>query len=526
MEQTVLITGLAIAVAVLVSRPLALRLHLPPAIPLVVIGVAASYIPDISTELDPEIVLLAFLPILVFHAAVFTSPRETRENAIPIGLLAIGLVVLTTVAVAAACRFTIDGLAWAPALALGAAVAPTDPVAATAVLKRIGAPGRIVTILEGESLVNDGVALTIFALAIEATVGGGFSLGEGALRLVEVVVGGLAFGLAVGWGVGWVRARTSDEGSRILLLLLAPYLAYLPAEHFKMSGVLATVAAGVYLGKQSTGIYGPSSRIVSAAFFGVLTFLAESTLFVLLGLAIPGVVRDVNDDALSVLVVATLMVTLVVVGLRLAFQILVPPLLAPTPNGRLGFLHMSWRPRLVVGWSGMRGAISLAIALSIPLTANGEPFPGRSLLIFLAAVVVLVTLVGQGGTIGWVAEALGVERSRRERREGVLARRVAVETALLHLDEMVGAGRADEAVADALRPPLELRLERLQTLEDDERDNADAVNVRPIQRELLRAQRGAINRLYEEGKIGAPTLRELNRELDFDDPRLRRSATP
>lgn len=522
----VLVTGLAIAVAVLVSRPLALRLHLPPAVPLVAIGVAASYLPDISTELDPEIVLLAFLPILVFHAAVFTSPRETRENAVPIALLAVGLTVLTTLAVAATCRLAIDGLAWAPALALGAAVAPTDPVAATAVLKRIGAPGRIVTILEGESLVNDGVALTIFALAIEATVGGGFSLGYGALRLVEVVVGGVAFGLAVGWGIGWVRARTRDEGSRILLLLLAPYLAYIPADHFKMSGVLATVAAGVYLGTQSTGIYGPSSRIVSTAFFGVLIFLVESTLFVLLGLAIPGVVRDVNGDPLSILVGATLLVTFTVVALRLVFQLLIPPLLAPTPGGRLGFLHMSWRPRLVVGWSGMRGAISLAIALSIPLTANGEPFPGRSLLIFLAAVVVLVTLVGQGSTIGWVADALGVERSERERREAVLARRVAVETALLHLDEMVEAGHADDIVAHALRPALELRLERLQTLEDDSRDDSGAVDVRPVQRELLRAQRQAVNRLYEEGKIGAPTLRELNRELDLDDPRLRRSANP
>ena len=230
-------------------------------------------------------------------------------------------------------------------------MAPTDPVAATAVLKRIGAPGRIVTILEGESLVNDGVALTIFALAIEATVGDGFSLGYGALRLVEVVVGGIAFGLAVGWAIGWVRARTSDEGSRILLLLLAPYLAYMPAEHFRMSGVLATVAAGVYLGQQSTGIYGPSSRIVSTAFFGVLIYLVESTLFVLLGLAIPGVVRDVNDDPLSVLVGATLLVTFAVVGLRLAFQMLVPPaagadprraarlpahVLAPAPGGRAG----------------------------------------------------------------------------------------------------------------------------------------------------------------------------------------------
>lgn len=526
MEQIVLVTGLAIAVAVLVSRPLALRLHLPPAVPLVALGVAASYIPGISTELDPEIVLLAFLPILVFHAAIFTSPRETRENAAPIALLAVGLVVLTTVAVAVACRMSISGLGWAPALALGAAVAPTDPVAATAVLKRIGAPVRIVTILEGESLVNDGVALTIFALAIEATLGGGFSLGHGALRLAEVVVGGIAFGLAVGWLIGKVRARTSDEGSRIILLLLAPYLAYIPADHLDISGVLATVAAGVYLGQQSTGIYGPSSRIVSTAFFGVLTFLVESTLFVLLGLAIPGVIRDVNDDPLSVLVGATLLVTFAAVGLRLAFQMLLPPLLAPTPDGRLGFLHMPWRRRLVVGWSGMRGAISLAIALSIPLTANGQPFPGRSLLIFLAAVVVLVTLVGQGSTIGWVAGVLGVERSERERREALLARRVAAETALLHLDGMVEDGRADDVVADALRPALELRLDRLQTLEDDRRDNADAVDVRPVQRELLRAQRAAVNRLYVEGKIGAPTLREVNRELDFDDPRLRRSATP
>ncbi len=433
---------------------------------------------------------------------------------------------LTTVAVAAAARLAIDGLAWAPALALGAAVAPTDPVAATAVLKRIGAPGRIVTILEGESLVNDGVALTIFALAVEATTGSGFTLGEGALRLAEVVVGGIAFGLAVGWVINRVRRRTSDEGSQIVLLLLAPYLAYIPAEHFRMSGVLATVAAGVYLGQQSDGIFGPSSRIVSTAFFGVLIFLVESTLFVLLGLAIPGIIEDVNTQPLSVLALATVLVVMAVVGIRLAFQMLLPPLLAPTPRGRLGFLHMSWRPRLVVGWSGMRGAISLAIALSIPLMANGEPFPARSILIFLAAVVVLVTLVGQGSTIGAVAGLLGVEQSAREQREALLARRVVAETALLHLDEMVEAGRADDVVADALRPALELRLERLQTLEDDRRDNSEAADSRPVQRELLRAQRKALNRLYAEGKIGAPTLREVNRELDFDDPRLRRSATP
>ncbi len=521
-----LVTGLAIVVAVLASRPLALRLHLPPAVPLVAMGIGASYLPGISTQLDPQIVLLAFLPILVFHAAIFSSPRETRENAAPIALLAVGLVLITTLAVAAAARWSIDGLAWAPALALGAAVAPTDPVAATAVLKRIGAPGRIVTILEGESLVNDGVALTIFALAIEATLGNGFTLAEGTVRLLEVVVGGIAFGLAVGVAIGWLRRRTSDEGSQILLLLLAPYLAYLPADHLDLSGVLATVAAGVYLGQQSEGIFGPSSRIVSTAFFGVLTFLVESTLFVLLGLAIPGVISEVNDDPASVLVLATVSVVTAVVGIRLAFQMLLTPLLAPTRSGRLGFLHMAWRPRLVVGWSGMRGAISLAIALSIPLMADGEPFPGRSLLIFLAAVVVLVTLVGQGSTIGAVAGMLGVERSAREQREALLARRVVAETALLHLDEMLESGRADEVVADALRPALELRLERLQTLEDERRDDAEAVDVRPVQRELLRAQRGALNRLYREGKIGAPTLRDVNRELDFDDPRLRRSATP
>ena len=519
----VLITGLAIALAVLVSRPLATWLRVPPAVPLVAVGIGASYIPDISTQLDPEIVLLAFLPILVFHAAIFTSPRETRENAAPIALLAVGLVLVTTVAVAAAARWSIDGLAWAPALALGAAVAPTDPVAATAVLKRIGAPRRIVTILEGESLVNDGVALTIFALAIEATLGGGFTVGEGALRLLEVVVGGVAVGLAVGWGIGWVRRHTSDANSQIVLLLLAPYLAYIPANHFALSGVLATVAAGVYLGQQSDGIYGPSSRLVTTSFFDVLIFLVESTLFVLLGLAIPGVIREVNDQSWDVLVIASLSVVAAVVGIRLVFQLLLPPLLAPRPGGRLGFLHMSWRPRLVVGWSGMRGAISLAIALSIPLTAEGAPFPARSMLIFLAALVVLVTLVGQGSTIGWVAGVLGVERSARERREALMARRVMAETALLHLDRMVEDGRADDVVADAIRPVLELRLERLQTLEDDRRDNSEAVDARPVQRELLRAQRAALNRMYREGRIGAPTLRDVNRELDLEDPRLRRS---
>ncbi|MEO3811952.1 Na+/H+ antiporter [Sphaerisporangium sp. B11E5] len=502
-----------VAVLMLAGRVTARRFGLPQAIPLVLLGVGASFLPGLdATVPPPEVILNIYLPLLVYRAAFLTAPRETREDAVPISVMAFGLTCVTAVAVTAAVKFAVPELEWAAALAIGAAVAPTDPVSATSVMKRLGAPRRLVTILEGESLVNDAVALTLFGLALTA-LETQVSAAEGAVTLVRVAAGGVLYGLVLGWVMARVRVRITDAGAQIVVSLITPFLAYLPAEHFGVSGVLAVVTTGFYLGVRAHGLLQPASRLTGNAFWDVLVFLLESSLFVLLGLEIRHVVAGVAGYPVPVLAGVAAVVVAAVVLPRLGWTMAVFPLARWLPGRHLSFDRIARSERLVMGWAGIRGAITLAIALSIPL-----PVRHRPLLLFLAAVVVLVTLLGQATTLTRLIRRLRLGESEEEAAEEAGARRETTEAALARLDELAADDKVDERTADVFRQLLELRLDRVRALLGDE-DDEDAEGAREVREELARAQREKLDNLYESGRISVEVRRRLTHELDLEHRR-------
>ncbi|MEU6036448.1 Na+/H+ antiporter [Actinomadura sp. NPDC047616] len=525
-EERIFVVFLVVAVVVLAARALAGRMRVPDAILMVVLGMAAGFVPGLPpVRVPPEVVLMGFLPPLVYHAAFFTAPREARADAVPIFTLAVGLTAVTTVAVAGTAYALLPGVGWAAAFAFGAAVAPTDAVAATSVIQRLGAPRRMVTILEGESLINDGVALTIFGLAVEA-LSTPFTAGHGAARLAQVAFVGVAYGLAVGLVVRRLRRRIQDPSSQIIVSLITPYLAFIPAENFGASGVLATVTAGFYLGTRSEGVLQPASRLVGNTFWRILVFLLESTLFVLLGLQIRQVLREPHGHTWTEVGWAALALAAVVVAVRLVWELATGPLAVLVPGGRRSRRGLGWRQRVVIGMGGMRGAISFAMALSVPVAAG----PDRGVLVLLAALVVLITLVGQAPLLPVLLRRFGLIEPGRRRVESMRARHDALQAALARLDEMAAADEVDDRTADAFRQMLELRLQRvrnrLDTDGDTEGDDTALTSSRRVRRELVRAQRAKLQALYRKGRIGADTLREISSELDFEYSALTRRPRP
>ncbi|GAA2294512.1 Na+/H+ antiporter [Actinomadura luteofluorescens] len=514
-EDRLFIVFLAVAVVVLLARGLAGRLRVPDAIVLVLLGMAAGFVPALpAVVVPPEVVLLGFLPPLLYHAAFFTAPREARADAVPIFALAFGLTTVTTVAVAATLHALVPDVGWAAALAFGAAVSPTDPVAATSVMQRLGAPPRMVTILEGESLINDGAALTIFGLAVEA-LGTDFTVAHGAARVAQIVLGGVAYGLVVGIVVRRVRRWISDPVSQIIVSLITPYVAFVPADRFGASGVLATVVAGFSIGTHGEGFLQPASRLAGTTFWRILTFLLESALFVLLGLEIREIVRAPGGRTWGTVVAVALAVSAVAIAARLLWQLGNAPLARLVPGGRRSQAGLGLRERLVIGLGGMRGAISLAIALSLPIGLGAE----RGLLVLLAALVVLVTLVGQAPLLPVLLRRLGLIEPERRRAESMLARKAGLQAALTRLDELVEEEDVDDQTAEAFRQMLELRLERVRYFLDREgAEGPRPPDSRYVRTELVGAQRARLQVLYRKGRIGAETLREIGRELDFEDP--------
>lgn len=522
MHDSLFVIGVVIGAAVLVARAVARRLGIPDAVAFVLLGVVGSAIPGVpDVQLSSDLVLLIFLPPLIFFAGFFSDARLVRANLGTITGLAVGLVVVTCVAVAGVLHSIVPAVGWAAALTFGAAAAPPDPVAATSVLDRLGVPQRVVTILEGEGLINDGISLTLFGLALES-VGKTVTVGHALLLGLESIAGGVAFGVAVGFLVTRVRGRVHDMGSQIVLSLLTPYLAYIPAQRLHGSGVLATLAAAAWLGIRGRGLFQPAARVQTEAFWRVLVFLIEATLFVLLGLEVPEIVRGVSHEAAGTLAAASAAVVVTAIGVRLLWQLLLPPLVGRFRRGD-EVASLSRRERALIGWCGMRGAISLAIALSIPKTlSDGRPFPDRDLLLFLTLVVVLVTLIGQGSSLPLVIKWLRVAQSEEEQGQGLLGRRVTAEAALRELEELVASGEVSEDSARVLRPLYESRLERLRRrIEGDDVPEAGA-EVHHLRLRLLAAQREALGELYQNDEIGADVSHQIRHELDLEEARLRR----
>src|SRR3954470_5496873 len=511
---------LLLAIALLAQ--LAGRLQIPYPVFLVLGGLAIAFVPGMpSLRLEPEVVFLVFLPPLLYAAAFTSSPRDLRANAGRIALLAIALVVLTVVVVAGVARVVLGELSWPMAFVLGAILAPNDPVAATAVFRRTPVPERVAVVVEGESLVNDGVGLTIYRAAVGAATAGAFSLGAAALNFVLVAAGGVAIGLLIGWALNALKRRVQETEIEITLSLFTPYAAYIAAERVGASGVLAAVTIGLYSGWRANEVLMPETRVKVQAFWHSLAFLLDSVLFVLVGLQLPVVLEALAPRPLSRYLLPVLGVAVAVMAVRMGFVLLVAALRTKLPRVEDALPRAE---RIVVGWSGMRGALSLAAALAVPLeTAGGAPLAGRDVVLLATFATILVTIVVQGLTLPLLVRTCGLERSAEDERQEQEARLQAAEAALERLDH---AGAQDEAP--------DTTVERLRTtyLEHAERAAAELGNggvetedsseaYAQLRALTLAAERDAVLKLRREGKLSNETARRLQHEIDLAESRLR-----
>jgi Na+/H+ antiporter len=506
---------LLLAIALLAQ--LAGRFDVPYPVFLVAGGLAIALIPGIPRlRLEPDVVFFVFLPPLLYAAAFTASPRDLKAQAGRIALLAIALVVLTVVVVAAVARVVLGELSWPMAFVLGAVLAPTDPVAATSVFRRTPVPERVAVVVEGESLVNDGVGLTLYRAAVGAATAGAFSLGSAALSLVLVATGGVAIGLAVGWALNALKRRVQEPEIEITLSLFTPYAAYIAADRIGASGVLAAVAVGVYSGWRSTEVLLPETRVKVQAFWGALAFILDSMLFVLVGLQLPVVLDALAPRQLSQYVLPALAVAVTVMAVRMGFVLALATIRArlpdiieePLPRGE----------RLVVGWSGMRGAVSLAAALAIPLDAGG-----RDVVVLVTFATILVTLLVQGLTLPRLVRACGLERSAEDERQEQEARLQAAEAALQRLDQAGAEDAAPDTTVERLRTTYLEHAERASAeLGDGDVETEDSSEAYAELHALtLDAERDAILRLRREGKLSSDAARRLQHELDLAESRLR-----
>jgi monovalent cation/hydrogen antiporter len=507
---------------------MAQRLKTPYPIVLVIAGLLLGFVPGIpKVTLDPELVFLVVLPPLLYGAAWNTSWRSFVDNLVSIASLAVGLVAFTVFGVAAGASWFFSGFDWRTGLVLGAVVATTDAVAATSIAKRIGLPKRISDVLEGESLVNDATGLLALEFATAMVVYGQTpSVHAGILRLAYLSTAGVAMGLIIGRIVEWFEYRVDDGPIEIAISIFVPYTTYLAAEAIHASGVLAVVASGLYLSRRSSQFFSPSVRLQANAVWNSLTFILNGLVFVLIGLQLPYVLAAIKESSLPRL--------LLYGGLFSAFLILLR-LLWTFPSSYLSYFlrarifHQTvtrpgTRQLFVVGWTGMRGVIALAAAISLPAElANGSPFPHRSLIVFLTFSVILVTLVLQGLTLPLLIRALGLAGASKPHSDERAARRLVLEAALRYLEKC----RQDDAPdSDGLYEDLERhyrhRLANANT-ENDEQNQARRENYArylDLSRELVRIERETTLTLAAEGRIDDEIARELEQEFDLSEIRL------
>ena len=455
-----LLLGLLTATAALAVVARLVRVPYP--ILLTLGGLVFGFVPGLpEVALDPELVLLLFLPPLLYSAAFFSNLRELRANARPIGLLAVGLVITTTAAVAVTAHAVI-GLDWNVAFVLGAIVSPTDAVAPATILRRLGVPRRVVTVIEGESLTNDWTALVAYKFAVAAVVTGSFSVFEAGPQFLLTGVGGVAIGVAVGWMVAAVRRRLEDPLAEITISLLTAYAAYLPAEELGVSGVLAAVTAGVWLGWQASELTNHTTRLQLTAIWELLQFLLNAVLFMLVGLQLGVVLENIDGRSGSELAGYGALIGAVVILVRIAWVYIsthLPGRLNPRARSRDSL--PPWSQSTLVAWSGMRGAVSLAAALAIPLeTDAGTAFPERDLVIFLAFCVILATLVGQGLAMPALIKALRIEDDGLDRDEELNARLEIAFSALDRIDELEGEDWVHPQTVERTRNVFDYRRRR------------------------------------------------------------------
>ena len=489
------------------------RLNVSYPIVLVVAGLFLGFIPGLPrVALDPELVLLIFLPPLLYWESI-TAPTDVMvANAGQIALLAVGLVLATTVVVAIVAHAIVPGMPWGAAFVLGAIVSPPAELAAVPVLETFRLPRHVIAIIEGESLLNDATALVVYAAAVAAVTTGVFKPANTVLAFVATVAGSLIIGYAAGWLAVELWRRIKDQQLQSVISVILPFLAYFPAQELHLSGVVAVVTAGVFVNRRNLRVLEPAARTQLVGFWNTLVFIVNTVLFLVVGLQLHVVAQAAFAHyswPLVMLYAVSINAVIIVVRLTLAVSGEYAPTSAPADHAA-----PDWKHALVVAWSGLRGSVSLAAALAIPLAVpSGSPFPDRDLIIFLTFSVILVTLVGGGLTLPSVVERLGIVRGTEERDETRLALARAAEAALERIAELHAEGRIDDAHAEKLRGLYEHRRD-LQTASDDRRAKKHATRHRDVERELLDAQREAVIVMRERGEIDNAVLRRIL--VDFD----------
>ncbi len=518
MSDVTIILGLLAAVAALVL--LAEHLGIAYPILLVIGGLILGFIPAVpDVTFQPDLVFLIFLPPLLYWDALTTSWREFRTNLRAITSLATGLVVVTTCGVAVVAHAVLN-LPWAVAFVLGAIVSSTDAVAAGSIASRLGVPQHIVIILEGEGLVNDATALVVYGSAVAAVVQGTFSLPGAGIQFVAASVGGVAVGLAVGWVLIHLRRLITDGRVESTVALLTPFVAYIPATLLGVSGVLATVATGLYVARISPVVISPATRLRANTIWEVGTFLINGVIFILIGLEFQSILRGLEHRPVATLLQDIAVVCITVIGMRILWvftQAYVARVLSHVR--RHNAVRSTGGELTIMAWAGMRGVIALATALALPERTRNGPFPDRDLILFLTFGVIVVTLVGQGLTLPLLIRRLNVREDDQTVREETQARFTIAQAALAQLDVWERRGDAPQELIEGLRTYYERRAARFGSDWQEADDHRIAV-VHELRRALLDAERSALVNLRDRHVIGDDVLRMIERDLDLEDVRL------
>jgi CPA1 family monovalent cation:H+ antiporter len=520
--------GLVAVAVICVLQLLAEKTGLPAAALLTVAGLIYALLPGPNLTLEPELILSLVIPPLIYTAALNASLLAIRKNLRTVISLSIGLVLATSVLTGVGLDLAVPGAGLAAGIALGAAVSPTDPVAALAVGGRVGLPVRLITIIEGEGLLNDATALTTLTVAVTAATTGGFSLGDAVLRFLLASAGGLVAGVVVAIAVRLARSVVSDPVLVNCISLVTPFAAYLLGEEVHVSGVLAVAVAGLMVGHDTPRFTSGASRLQVSAVWRLADFLLQGFVFLLIGQQIVPVVRGLRTYPTSTITTAVAVTVGVVLLLRPVWLALTQHLVRKGPHRRRD-QALPGREIIVLSWAGTRGVISLAAIFTLPLTTgSGRPFPDRDLLLFCTYVVVVVTLVGQGVTFGPIARALGVHADPADaaalRNE---ARAASAQAGLTRLDQLTEDPDLNGHELDGMRSTLQLRLRRYQAPGDADADEEGPDVAAPgspeheavlwARRAVIDAQREELLRWRDAGHLPDSSLRMLERELDHEE---------
>jgi Na+/H+ antiporter len=507
-----IVFAIAVVTLVVALSAFARRLPVPTPILQLAAGFAIALIPGINVpDLDPELVFFVFLPPVIWSAAMFTSVRDFRRNIGPITTLAVGLVVATTIVVAFVAHRLFPGLPWAAAIALGAIVSPPDAVAATTIVSRLPVPRRVVTILEGESLVNDASALILYRTAVAAAVTGSFSWGESIVRFfIDSGVGSL-IGLIVAWLIIRAAHSTKDPLAEALLTLAGPYVAWLTAERIHVSPVLACVAGGAYLQQRLSTAVSPTSRIQTRTIWDLATFLLNALIFLLLGAQIGVLLNLVPGGSKRIVLENGVLITLVAIVLRIMWVPFITACRRASPDIRAREPKPRWRSLFLVSWTSMRGVITLATALALPrTTASGAPFPFRTEIILVAMCVIVLTLFVQGLSLSAIVRALHFEPEQASLAEERLARREATRRGAEALEDLAHEPWVDKRDVEALRSEVRDRAAMA------EEHGGSYEGRRRLRLTMINAERRMLIRLRNEDAISDDVLRALEQELDLE----------